>query len=74
MVYLLLGYNLRSACLGWSDGSEVKSNGYSSRGPEFNFQFPATTWWLMTNYNEIWCPLLIHRHAYVKAKYCIHNK
>ena len=25
---------------GWSHGSEVKSTGYSSRGPEFNSQQP----------------------------------
>jgi hypothetical protein len=27
-------------CQGWRDGSEVKSAGYSSRGPDFNSQHP----------------------------------
>ena len=31
---------LKSYLWGWRDGSEVKSAGYSSRGPEFNFQQP----------------------------------
>jgi hypothetical protein len=35
--------------LGWRDGSAVKSTDCSSRGPEF----PVTTWWLTTTYNEI---------------------
>ena len=41
----------------WRDGSVVKSTDCSSRGPEF--KIPATTWWLTTISNEIWCPLLV---------------
>ena len=50
---------------GWRDGSVVKSVDCSSEGPEFKSQQPhgrvqisATTWWLTTICNEIWCPLL----------------
>jgi hypothetical protein len=34
---------------GWRDGSEVKSTGCSSRGPEFNFQQPRGKWDLMSS-------------------------
>jgi hypothetical protein len=41
---------------GWWDGSVGKSTRllfWRSR-----VQIPATTWWLTTTHNEIWCPLL----------------
>jgi hypothetical protein len=31
---------LRNQMKGWRDGSEIKSTGCSSRGPEFNSQHP----------------------------------
>jgi hypothetical protein len=27
-------------------------------------QIPATTWWLIAIYSEIWCPLLSCRHTH----------
>ena len=41
---------------GWRDGSAVKSTDWLFR--RSRVQIPATTWWLTTIHNEIWCPLL----------------
>ncbi|CAO2608103.1 hypothetical protein LEMLEM_LOCUS13659 [Lemmus lemmus] len=40
--------------------------------PDVLIQFPATTWWLTTICNEIWCPLLASKHT--DRQHCIHNK
>jgi hypothetical protein len=42
---------------GWWDGSVGKSTRLLFRRSEV--QIPATTWWLTTTRNEIWCPLLV---------------
>lgn len=45
----------------WRDGSAFKSTGCSFRSW---VQFPATTGWLTTIYdNGIWCPLLVYRQT-----------
>jgi hypothetical protein len=47
---------LKTPAMGWWDGSVGKSTRllfWRSR-----VQIPATTWWLTTIPNEIWCPLL----------------
>jgi hypothetical protein len=41
---------------GWWDGSVGKSTRLLFRRSKV--QIPATTWWLTTTRNEIWCPLL----------------
>ena len=42
---------------GWWDGSVGKSTRLFFQRSEV--QIPATTWWLTTTHNEIWCPLLV---------------
>jgi len=39
--------------------------------PKVLSSFPATTWWLTTICNKIWCPLV---QAYIHAERCILNK
>jgi hypothetical protein len=43
---------------GWWDGSVGKGTRLLFRRSEV--QIPATTWWLTTTRNEIWCPLLVY--------------
>jgi hypothetical protein len=49
---------LRKMNMGWRDGSAAKSTDCSSR-----VQFPATTWWLTTICNGVWCPLLVSKES-----------
>ena len=45
----------------WKVGSENKGTGCSFKNTD---QFPATTQWLTTTYNNIWCPLPACMHTY----------
>jgi hypothetical protein len=52
--------------MGWRDDTEVVKSTHSSlRGP-------ASTGWLITIYNEIWCPLS-GMQACMQAEYYMHN-
>jgi hypothetical protein len=46
---------------GWRDGSVVKNTNFFQRSW---VQFPATTWWLTTICNGLWCPLLVCLYSY----------
>jgi hypothetical protein len=61
-----LGYyhGLRNLIKGWRDGSTVKSTRLLFL--RSRVQFPATTWWLTTICNGIWCPLLVCLRTAIK--------
>jgi hypothetical protein len=52
-----LNITLLTIMWGWWDGSVGKSTRLLFR--RFEVQIPATTWWLTTIRNKIWCPLLV---------------
>ena len=56
LVSLLVIFLYKKIALGWWDGSVGKSTQLLFWRSEV--QIPATTWWLTTIRNKIWCPLL----------------